>query len=83
MVPQRRGDARGIKNDLVVSPQAFEETEDPAFCVARLRRKSQDFRQGSAPVDGAEQPVLEGIDGENEIGKRVRPVDQHRNAAGR
>ena len=53
------------------------------FAIAARQCKSQYLGQGSLPVDGAEQPVLERVDGENEIGKCVRPVDQHRDAARR
>ena len=54
-----------------------------AIAVAVLRCKLQNFGQGSIPVDGAEQPVLERVDRANKIGKCVRPVYQHRDATRR
>ena len=52
---------------------------------ARRRRPAptqpENLGQCSLAVDGAEQPILGRVDGENEIGKRVRPVDQDRDAA--
>ena len=51
--------------------------------IAARKRKSKYFGEGSAPVDGAEQPVLEGVDGANKIGKCVRLVNQHRHATRR
>ena len=49
----------------------------------RPETQSQYFAEGSVPVDGAEQPVLERVDGANEIGKYVRLVNQHRHATRR
>ena len=75
--------ARRVKDDLVVMPKALEEFQGSALVLRHRRRSLQNFGQGSFPVDGAEQPVLERVDGANQIGKCVRPVDQHRDAAGR
>ena len=36
----------------------------------------ENLGQGALPVDRAEQPIAGRVDGENEIGKRVGPVDQ-------
>src|SRR5205823_1097719 len=72
-----------VKDDLVVLPKALEEIQSSALVVAALGCKLQNFGERSFPIDGAEQPVLESIDGENEIGERMRPVNQHRHATGR
>ena len=82
-VPMVRGGARCVKDDLVVLPKALEEPQGSAIAVAVLRCKLQNFGQGSVPVDGAEQPVLERVDGANKISKFVRPVYQHRDATRR
>jgi integrase-like protein len=76
-----RGGARCVKDDLVVLPKALEEPQGSAIAVAVPRCKLQNFGQGSVPVDGAEQPVLERVDSANKISKFVRPVYQHRDAA--
>src|SRR5713226_3070374 len=78
-----RSGARCVKDDLVVLPKALEEPQGAALAVAVLRRKLQNFGDRSFPIDGAEQLVLESINGENEIGERVRPVNQHRYATRR
>ena len=83
MVPMVRGGARCVKDDLVVLPKALEEPQGSAIAVAVLRCKLQNFGQGSVPVDGAEQPVLERVDSANKISKFVRPVYQHRDATRR
>ena len=54
-----------------------------ALAIAVLRCKLQNFGEGPVPVDGAEQPVLERVDGKNEISKCVRLVNQHRDATRR
>ena len=82
-VPKPCGGARRVKDDLVVLPQALEEPQGPALAVAVLRGNLQNFGQRSVAIDGAEQPVLESVNGENEIGECVRPVNQHRYAARR
>ena len=53
------------------------------LAIAVRKRKSKYFAEGSAPVDRAEQPVLEKVDGANKIGKCVRLVNQHRHATRR
>src|SRR6266851_8463564 len=78
-----RSGARCVKDDLVVLPKALEEPQDAALAVAVLRRKLQNFGEGSFPVNGAKQPVLERVDRANKIGKFVRPVYQHRDATRR
>jgi hypothetical protein len=80
-VPMVRGGARCVKDDLAVLPKALEEPQGSAIAVAVPRCKLQNFGQGSVPVDGAEQPVLERVDSANKISKFVRPVYQHRDAA--
>ena len=82
-VPKVCVGARCVEDDLVVLPKALEETEGSALAIAVLRRSCRISRECSFPVDGAEQPILKSVDGENEIGKCVRPVDQHRDAARR
>src|SRR5216684_185314 len=82
-VPKLCGGARRVKDDLVVLPQALEEIQGSALVVAVLDCKPQNFGERSFPIDGAEQLVLESINGENEIGERVRPVNQHRYATRR
>ena len=82
-VPKLCGSARRVKDDLVVLPQALEEPQGSALVVAVLDCKPQNFGERSFPIDGAEQLVLESINGENEIGERVRPVNQHRYATRR
>ena len=82
-VPKLCGGARRVKDDLVVLPQALEEIQGSALVVAVLDCKPQNFGERSVPIYGAEQPVLESINGENEIGERVRPVNQHRYATWR
>src|ERR1700726_1873624 len=82
-VPMVRGGARCVKDHLVVLPKALEEPQGSAIPVAVLRCKLQNFGQGSVAVDGAEQPVLERVDGANKISKFVEPVYQHRDAARR
>src|SRR5271166_3859883 len=67
-------DRRCVKDDLVVLPQALEETQGPSLAVTV---QPCNFRQGSLPVDGTKQPVLEGVDREDEISERMLPVDQH------
>jgi hypothetical protein len=70
-VPMVSGGARCVKDDLVVLPQALEEPQGSAIAVAVLRCKLQNFGQGSVPIDGAEQPVLERVDSANKISKFV------------
>ena len=77
------GGARRVEDDLVVLPKALEEAQRSTLAIAVAERKAKYFAEGSVPVDGAEQAVLERVDGANKIGKCVRPVDQHRDAAGR
>ena len=74
---------RCVKDDLVVLPKALKETQGSVFVIAVLRCKLQNFGESSVSVDGAEQPVLKRVDGENEIGKCVRLVNQHRDATRR
>jgi hypothetical protein len=69
---------RCVKDDLVVPPQALEELQGPALVVLRFRLYN--FGQRSLSVDGTEQPVFKSIDSANEIGKRMRPVDLHRDS---
>ena len=62
-VPKTCVGARRVKDDLVVLPKALEEPQGSALAIAVLRCKLQNFGEGSVPVDGAEQPVLERVDG--------------------
>src|SRR4029077_5430996 len=82
-VPKTCVGARRVEDDLVVLPKALEEPQGSAIAVAILRCKLQNFGQGSVSGDGAEQPVLERVDGANKISKFVRPVYQHRDATRR
>src|SRR5208282_474964 len=75
--------ARRVKDDLVIVPKALEETQRSTLVLTRPHRILHNVGQRPLPVNGAKQPVLKRVDGENEIGKGVRPVDQHRDAAGR
>ena len=74
--------SRCVKDYLVVSPKALEEAQGSTLAIAVRKRKSQYFAEGSVAVDRAEQPVLKRVDGEDEIRKFVRLVDQHRDTAG-
>src|SRR5580658_4543083 len=65
--PQSLRGARRVEDDLVVVPKALEETHGSTFVLTLPRRKLQNVGQRSLPVNGAEQPVLERVDGENEI----------------
>src|SRR5271168_4454498 len=69
--------ARCIEHDLVVSPKTLEEIQGPTFAFAALHCNSHDRGHGSIAIDGGEQPVLERIDGEDEIGECMRLVDQY------
>ena len=82
-VPKLCGGARCVKDDLVILPKVLEEPQSSALVVAVLDCKPQNFGDRSFPVDGAEQLVLESINGENEIGERMRPINQHRYATRR
>ena len=77
------GDARCVEDNLVVLPKALEEPQGSTLAIAVRQRKLQYFGEGSVPVDRAEQPVLERVDGANKIGKCVRSVNQHRDATRR
>src|SRR5216684_5579307 len=79
-VPKPCGGARRVKDDLVILPEALEEIQGSALVVAVLDCKPQNFGERSFPIDGTEQPVLESINGENEIGECMCPVNQHRDA---
>ena len=81
-VPKLCGGPRCVKDDLVVLPQALEEIQGSALVITVLDCKSQNFGERSFPIDGAEQLVLESINGENEIGECMRPVNQHRTLPG-
>ena len=75
--------ARRVEDNLVVLPKALEEAQGSTLTIAVRKRKSKYFAEGSVPVDRAEQPVLERVDGANKIGKCVRLVNQHRDATRR
>ena len=79
----REGGPRCVKHDLVILPKALEETQGSGLAISIWQSKSHYVGQGSVPVDGAEQPLLKRVDGENEISKCVRPVNQYRDTARR
>jgi hypothetical protein len=64
-------------------PKALKETQGSMLAITVLRGKLQNFGESSVSVDGAEQSVLESVDGKNEISKCVRLVNQHRDATRR
>ena len=63
--------ARRVESNLVVSPKALEEPQGSTLATAVRQSKLQGFSEGSVPVDRAKQPVLEKVDGANEIGDRL------------
>jgi hypothetical protein len=81
MVRKFNGATRCVKDDLIGLPKALEEPEGSALTVAVLRCESQNFGYRPLAVDGAEQLILESVDGENKIGECMRSIDQHRDAA--
>src|SRR6185437_2425631 len=81
-VPKTCVDTRRVEDNLVVLPKALEEAPGSTLAIAVRKRKSQYFAEGSVAVDSAEQAVLKRVDGEDEIRKFVRLVDQHRDTAG-
>ena len=74
--------ARRVEDDLIVLPEPLEEAQRPPLRRDHQRHR-QNLGQRSLAIDSAEQPVFERIDGEHEIGERMRPVDQHGDAARR
>src|SRR5262249_10904552 len=79
------GGARGagrVEDDLVVLPEPLEEvTGLPLVVWVALRDGLHDLAERALAVDRTQQPVLTRVDGANEVGERVRPIDQHRDAA--
>ena len=73
---------RRVEDNLVVLPKALEEAQRSTLAIAVRKHKLKYFAKGSVPVDPAEQPVLKRVNGANEIGKCVGPIDQHCNATG-
>jgi hypothetical protein len=57
---------RYVKDDLVVLPKALKETQGSVLAIAVLRCQLQNFGESSVSVDGAEQPVLERVDGKKD-----------------
>ena len=83
LVPKTYVGVQFVKDDLVVLPKALKETQGSMLAITVLRGKLQNFGESSVSVYGAEQSVLERVDGKNEISKCVRLVNQHRDATRR
>ena len=63
--------ARSVEDDLIVPPEPLEQgAADLAVFVAG------DLPEAALPVHGVQQALLPGVDGQVEIGVRVRAVDQ-------
>src|SRR5262245_53085663 len=77
----RRCRTRRVEHDLVVLPQPLEEAQRPTLTCRVLPDVLDNLGDGAPPVYGPEQPILGRVDGENEVGKRVSPVDQDGYAA--
>src|SRR5271156_4994809 len=68
--------SRRIKDHLVVLPKLLEEIQRLVLAAAIYPCGLENCRKCSLPVNQAQQPVLESVDGTNEIGICMRLVDQ-------
>jgi hypothetical protein len=58
---------RGVEDDLIVLPESLEEAKRGAATTFVDVQESQDPVERARAVDGAEQSILERIDGADEV----------------